>query len=409
MEKRRKLFTIQEGHYTGPKDLENGVPGTISTVTKTTLAGIGIGGVAGKIIEDNFKDGAKLGGKTGFIAGVLIKLLLNSLHNPMTSVKYQEVDKQIRSSFGITRVGGFTFGDSKDNRRKLDNSFAFNDRFLSDYKILVAIQNNRITMYTQNISDQELRRLSETLDYYCKKYYGMNYDSKLINSRNNSYSVSITFTNYSIISDFFIEASEILETRINILDNKINIEDILGEEDNGIKITTPKFFSSGKIDKFDFLKKLSKKEGKISKSVSTGNFNLGIILDTLMESLLEAFSKNKMDSEKYLDSLIKDLDNDFLLFYLKNKLRLIEGIHYTVGQSKGKTNIRLQDGLLFIATGNKKDYEAIIKINKSFSSSDYKNGIKVLTYKPKSKSELEIVLGKLFNLGIFPNIYVKNL
>ena len=181
---RRKLFTIQEGHYTGPKDLENGVPGAFGTVTKTTLTGIGIGGVAGKIIEDNFEKGAKVGGKTGFIAGILIKLLLNSLHNPMSSVKYQEVDKNIRSNFGISRVAGFTIGDSKENRKKLDSCFAFNDRYLFDYKIIVAIQNNQVTLYTQNISDFELRRLSESLDYYCKKYYGMNYNSKIINSRN---------------------------------------------------------------------------------------------------------------------------------------------------------------------------------------------------------------------------------
>ncbi len=411
--KRRKLFTIQEGHYTGPKDLENGVPGAFGTVTKTTLAGIGIGGVAGKIIEDNFEKGAKIGGKTGFIAGVLIKLLLNSLHNPMSSVKYQEVDKNIRSNFGITRVAGITMGDSRENRAKLDKCFAFNDRYVYDYKIIVAIQNNQVTMYTQNISDFELRRLSETLDYYCKKYYGMNYNSKLINSRNNSYSISITFTNYSIITDFFIEVAEVLETRINVLDNKAIVEDRIGEEDE-IKITTPKFFSSTiSFDKLEFLKILSQKGGSIVESIARGINAKDIAVSSVMDSIVETIKRSLgMDIDKFTSvSNSKDFNNDYLLYLLKNKLRLIEDIHYTVGQKKGnKMNIRLQNGLLFVVVlNNSRDYESMKKIDKYFIESNYGNEVKIFTYKTKSKSELEVVLSKLFNLGVIPNIFTKEL
>lgn len=410
---RRKLFTIQEGHYTGPKDLENGVPGAFGTVTKTTLAGIGIGGVAGKIIEDNFEKGAKVGGKTGFIAGVLIKLLLNSLHNPMNSVKYQEVDKNIRSNFGISRVAGFTVGDSKENRKKLDSCFAFNDRYLFDYKIIVAIQNNQVTLYTQNISDFELRRLSESLDYYCKKYYGMNYNSKIINSRNNSYGVTITFTNYSIISDFLIEVAEVLETRINILDNKTRIEDSLSESSE-IKITTPKFFSSTiSIDKYDLMKLISEKSGKIVKSISNGISIGDSVVSNVIESITEAMERGQgMNPEKFLSiSNSKDFNNDYLLFILKNKLRLLKDVHYTVGKKKGnRINIRLQNGFLFVAVlNNSRDYDSMKKISNYFIESDYGKEVKIFTYKTKSKSELEVVLGKIFNLGLIPNIYTKEI
>lgn len=410
---RRKLFTIQEGHYTGPKDLENGVPGVFGTVTKTTLAGIGIGGVAGKIIEDNFEKGAKVGGKTGFIAGVLIKLLLNSLHNPMNSVKYQEVDKNIRSNFGISRVAGFTVGDSKENRKKLDSCFAFNDRYLFDYKIIVAIQNNQVTLYTQNISDFELRRLSESLDYYCKKYYGMNYNSKIINSRNNSYGVTITFTNYSIISDFLIEVAEVLETRINILDNKTRVEDNLSESSE-IKITTPKFFSSTiSIDKYDLIKLISEKSGKIVKSISNGISIGDSVVSNVIESITEAMERGQgMNPEKFLSiSNSKDFNNDYLLFILKNKLRLLKDVHYTVGKKKGnKINIRLQNGFLFVAVlNNSRDYDSMKKISNYFIESDYGKEVKIFTYKTKSKSELEVVLGKIFNLGLIPNIYTKEI
>ncbi len=396
---RRKLFTIQEGHYTGPKDLEDGIPGAFGTVTKTTLAGIGIGGVAGKLIEDNFKKGAKLGGKTGFVAGILIKVLLNSLHNPMTSVKYQEVDKQIRSSFGINRVSGFTFGDSKENRIKLDESFAFNDRYIHDYKIIIAIQNNQVTLYTQNISDSELRRVSDTLDYYCKKYYGMDYNSKILSSRNNSYSVSITFTNYSIISDFLIELADVLKTKINILDNKAIVEDRIGNEENEIKISTPKFFSKT-LDKYELLRILGNNGEKVVKSF----FGQGNIISVIMESLVAATDKLTPNELAFITNY-KDLNNDYLLFLIKNKLRLIDGIHYTVGQNKGNTNIKLHNGILFITVqNNSKDNESLKKIGKYFTITKH-GEVNILAYKVRSKPELEVVVSKLFSTGIIPNIF----
>jgi hypothetical protein len=398
---RRKLFTIQEGHYTGPKDLEDGVPGAFGTITKSTLAGIGIGGVAGKLIDDNFKKGAKLGGKTGFVAGVLIKLLLNSLHNPMNSVKYQEVDKHIRSNFGINRVSGFTFGDNKDNRAKLDKSFAFNSRYLGDFKIIVAIQNNQVTLYTQDLSDFELKSLSETLDYYCKKYYGMNYNSKLILSKNNSYSISIIFTNYNIISDFLVEVSEVLNTRINILDNKTNIEDYLINEDGSeIKISTPKLFSEGKIDKFDLMRILGNKGCKIAKKIVTGGNVLKEVLLAIIESM------NGHSNAELMFQAKKDLNNDYLLFVLKNKLKLIKDLHFTTGNS-GKMNMRLHDGVLIITVFEKSSEYKSLKSLKVFAESDYKNnGVKILVYKVNSKLELENILKKIFNLGVIPNIFM---
>ena len=125
---RQKEYTIQEGHYTGPKDMED-VPSALSVIGKSTLAGTGVGAAIGTLVKDTgIMKGATTGGKVGFIAGVLMKVLLNMLHNPMTTVKYQEVDKLIRRDFGIYRVSGITVGDSRDKRGKLDERFAFNDR-----------------------------------------------------------------------------------------------------------------------------------------------------------------------------------------------------------------------------------------------------------------------------------------
>ena len=98
---RQKQYTIPEGHYTGPKDMDK-VPGAVEVIGKSALAGAGVGGAVGGLLNDSTViSGAIQGGKYGAIAGTILKFFLNYLHNPMTSIKYQEVDKLIRREFGI--------------------------------------------------------------------------------------------------------------------------------------------------------------------------------------------------------------------------------------------------------------------------------------------------------------------
>ena len=62
---RQKDFTIQEGHYTGPKDMDK-VPGAIEVIGKSALAGTGIGGLIGGVVKDqSVLGGAITGGKYG--------------------------------------------------------------------------------------------------------------------------------------------------------------------------------------------------------------------------------------------------------------------------------------------------------------------------------------------------------
>ena len=116
---RQKNFTIPEGHYTGPKDMDK-VPGVLEMVGKSALGGMAVGAVAGKLMkESSVLEGAYTGGKYGALTGLLLKFFINYLHNPMTSVKYQDVDKMIRREFGIYRdqkVEEFKkyFEDTKD-------------------------------------------------------------------------------------------------------------------------------------------------------------------------------------------------------------------------------------------------------------------------------------------------------
>lgn len=147
----------------------------------------------------------------------------------MSSIKFQEVDKLIRREFGIYRASGVTIGDSLDKRAKIDEKFSFNDRNVTAYKLNFSIQDNSITMYTFGMTSKELEKTSDSLDYYCKKYTGMEYSSYAINSRNNSYSVAIVFTNYQVIANFIMELSNTLGVKINLLDNKALVENRIKE------------------------------------------------------------------------------------------------------------------------------------------------------------------------------------
>ena len=117
------------------------------------------------------------------------------MHKPMKTMKFQEIDRNIRRQFGMYRVAGLSVGDSIDNRMTMDEKFSFNDRNVTDYKINIAIQNDSLTMYTFGMNDKEIDECSKILDFYTQKYYGVNYSSKLINRTVNSYSIDITFTN----------------------------------------------------------------------------------------------------------------------------------------------------------------------------------------------------------------------
>ena len=174
---RQKDYTIQEGHYTGPKDLDK-VPGAIEVIA--TSAGVGglVGAAVGTVSKDStMLEGALTGGKWGVVAGVLLKLFLNYLHNPMTRVKYQEVDKNIRTRFGVFQMSGITVGDTISKRATIDERFSFNDRDVTAYKINFAVHNDTVTMYTLGMTKEELKKTSDILDYYTKKYTGMEYSS----------------------------------------------------------------------------------------------------------------------------------------------------------------------------------------------------------------------------------------
>ena len=414
---REKIYSIEEGHYTGPKDVES-IPSAVGVIGKSTLVGAGIGAgvnygldkIVGVGSESPVLDGVKSGGKWGLISGIFLKLLLNHIHKPMTSVKYNEVDKLIRKQFGIYRVSGITFNDSLENRKTLNESFSFNDREVLKYKINISICDNSVTLYTFNLSDLELTKTSDHLDYYCKKYFGMEYTSKLINKNINSYSVNIVFTNYNIISLFIIELSKILSTKINILNNKavIDVKSNSLQEEN----TETKDFSLKLLDKYDLAKIFISSAGGIlslsrRKSIPVNQKITSSVIELVINSLdrlsrteraniLGNFSKRSDFNNKYLESSL-------------NRLRYIEGVHYTIGEKNSECSVYLSEGMLIICISNKsKKLDKISKILESYGSFINNLGdVTMMTHNINSRKELDSILVNLMNTLGELNIHTK--
>lgn len=390
---RQKQYTIPEGHYTGPKDMDK-VPGAIEVVGKSALVGAGIGGVTGSLLKDiSITSGAVTGGKYGIIAGIVLKFFLNYLHNPMSSIKYQEVDKLIRREFGIYRASGITVGDSLDKRANLNEKFSFNDRNVTSYKINFSVQDNSITMYTFGMTTKELDKTSETLDYYCKKYTGMEYSSYAINSRNNSYSVAIVFTNYQVIANFIMELSKVLNTKINLLDNKALVEGRIKEAE--------KDFSVKALNKYE-LKKFIGKTGKALFSENPDHV-MGMI-----QSALVLFTNDPEIVPVKRD----DFGNKYLETCL-NRLHYVENYDYTIGEIGADINMSMLSGL-FLVTINKKKSEELKKVDSNFWShlktkvNRVDTGkVVIFNYTIKTKNEFDFILNKFMSLDIKPNIFEK--
>ena len=403
---RQKVFTIQEGHYTGPKDMDK-VPSAVEVLSKGTIGGAVLGGVIGKIANDDTIKGALTGGKWGFIGSVVLKMFINYLHNPMTSIKFKEVDKNIRRQFGIFRASGITVGDSVEKRASVDEKFSFNDRNVASYKINFAVSDNQITMYTYGIDNQELEKINKILDYYCKKYFGMEYSSSVINQRLNSYSVSIVFTNYQVISSFIMELSNSLQTKINLLDNKAIVSSRLEEVSPKDEEEDEKSFSVKEINKYDLIQILSKTVSVPLVFPSTWKKNIsGVIMNAINEA-----SKKISDNELAKSGVPvsrENIGNTYLEEVLK-KLHYIEGFNYTVGDEKAADNISLHQGRFLITT--LKGSESGKEIDKFWNPLRGKinrvdtGKVLVFTYTISDRKEFEFILKKLMQTKITFNIF----
>ena len=403
---RQKDFSIKEGHYTGPKDMDK-VPGAVEVIGKSALGGALAGSAVGAILKDSTAlEGALTGAKWGGVGGIILKFFINYLHKPMSKVKFAEVDRNIRREFGIYRVAGITIGDKIDKRADVDEKFGFSDRQVTNYKLNFAVQNNRVTMYTFDLSNDELNKVDKILDYYCKKYTGMEYTSDVINYKLNSYSVDIIFTNYQVISNFIMELSNELGCRINLLDNKALVDGRL-KDTNEVQEET-KNFSVAELNKFEALKILGKAGLRAVVNLKKGP---GMSFASFLIELLSG-SAEKLQA----DELIKtghpaprgSFGNKYIEDVLK-KNRFTEGLHYSVlKKSEAPINISMISGL-FIVTADKGKVSE--KTDKWYKSWQLKMGRKdtgkcvVYTYTIQSRKEFEYILLSLMKIDEDINIF----
>ena len=408
---RQKNYTIPEGHYTGPKDMDK-LPGTIEVIGKSAIGGAIIGGIVGKVDKDStVLEGAKKGAGIGTLAGIGLKMITNYVHKPMSKVKFQDVDKVIRREFGIYRAASLTVGDSVSNRASFDEKFSVNDRNVSNYKLIFCIQNNKVTMYTFGMTSDEIDKCSKILDYYCKKYFGMEYHSSLLNQKVNAYSVDITFTNIQVISNFIMEMSNELQTKIDLLDSNAIVGSRLKEASDSNDNTEgeERNFSVAAINKYDLFKILGKSIAFPSKMKYSKSLKESLSL-SLLGLLVNSAAKLKTDELTMSNIPVprENFGNVYLEETLK-KLHYIERFNYTIGDKNSEANMSMVSGL-FIVTANKgnaskeidkKYWESLkTKINRSEDGK-----VVVYTYSIQSRQEFEFLLKKLMSTKITFNIY----
>ena len=436
---RQRKFTIPEGHYTGPKDMEE-IPSALGMASKGALAGAGLGGAIGAISRDGHIIGdAVSGAKYGFLSGLAAKFFVNYLHKPMNRVKYQEVDKAIRRQFGVYQMSGITVGDSIDKRANINEKFEFNDRDVSKYKINIAIHDDTVTLYTFGLTRDEFSKVDKTLDYYCKKYFSMEYSAKAINPRAMSYAVDISFTNYQVICDFIMELSNTLKTRINLLDNNAiiarRLEDAsanyAGVEDDqqphpmyggdgfDYQRNQEKTFSFninglGRLNKYDLVKIISTGIGAGIAGFSGGNRT-----EAMSEATIEELNAgmNKLSGDRAAQAGLPTMVGNFNNEYLKSRMtrfHYVEGYNYTVGDTKCPVNMSLVSGIFMITVPTGSDEEKSVekslkgliggKIKKSTLG---KVSAYVYSIGNGNRNEFDFILKKFMSSGEKPNIFEK--
>jgi len=435
---RQKECSIKDGYYTGPKDLDK-VPGAFDIIGKGAIGGSIIGGIVGKLSkndrdsgfdDDYISKGAKVGGLAGVAGGIALKLFLNHLHNPMKEVEYKEVDRHLRREFGMYRVGGVVVGDSISNRATLSDKFSFDDRNVTDYKINIAIANNKVVLYTFGASDEDIKKLDSSLDNYCKKYQGMKYSSKLINPNMNSYSVDITFTNYQVIANFIMEISNSLMTKINLLndgasivlnrlkdyrewvDNDSNDEDVFETPQQSSKLFSS-FIDSTRLNKSSIASILSQSGYEfLNKSMfQQGSTIKGCASAAILKAMVAAAKSIKNNELVRLGAPASRYK--FGTSYLKStldKLYYTKGLHYTIGDKNSPNNFSMSEGRFFITIAkNSKDRETVdSKFWNGLKSVVHRNDLGEVisyTYTIKSREEFEMILKKLMSTKVKFNLF----
>ena len=190
-----------------------------------------------------------------------------------------------------------------------------------------------------------------------------------------------------------MELSKVLNTKINLLDNKALVEGRIKEAE--------KDFSVKALNKYE-LKKFIGKTGKALFSENPDHV-MGMI-----QSALVLFTNDPEIVPVKRD----DFGNKYLETCL-NRLHYVENYDYTIGEIGADINMSMLSGL-FLVTINKKKSEELKKVDSNFWShlktkvNRVDTGkVVIFNYTIKTKNEFDFILNKFMSLDIKPNIFEK--
>jgi hypothetical protein len=201
-----------------------------------------------------------------------------------------------------------------------------------------------------------------------------------------------------------MELSERLATKINLIDNKINVSQKWEDDES-----EEKTFSE--MSRADLIKVLGKGAASgiasIRPTASWGE-NIGYVALGLIRTAM-----NKIGQEELVKSGMpaprEAFGNEYLQDTLK-KLYYIEGVSYTVGDKSAPNNISMVNGVFIVTTLKGSDEMKEIDSNywnakrKAIKRSDTGKVI-IYSYSIESRKDMEFLLKKLMSTGITFNIY----
>ena len=119
--------------------------------------------------------------------------------------------------------------------------------------------------------------------------------------------------------------------------------------------------------------------------------------------------RNRNNEDNPDASLISGEINNIYLEKRLNKLYYIEGVHYTKGDKKAKTNISIIRGNLIVTVPkNSEDCKKLDPVLKSKFTRKDTGKVIVYIYKIASRQEFDFLLKKLMSTKIKVNIYDNN-
>lgn len=441
--RKRKNFTIPEGHYTGPQ--QETIDGWLEAANTAGIVGAGLGAARSYISEkeedknkstiQKLVSGASQGYFYGALSGMAIKGITEYINKPLKDIEFQKLDRSIRSEFGSFKIPIINKAIGlEDKSNSIKDKIVYNDRNLTNFKLNFGIRKDQIVMYTFGVSDSELDSLSMALDDFVQTQPNMNYHSSLINKSQNSYAVAITFTTYSVAAKYIIRAAEIVSSKVNVLDrdyiiarrvNEFNVDklsdsdtsepnstsvnnNVISEEnDDSVKV-----FSLTGEDKYSALEFLKNEGGEtladIARSIKTRKISSTAsnhLIRLVQHAIGRAAEKGKIKAG--LPVKREELNSGFLIDTL-NKLRYVKGFNYTVDKTNNDCNISMVSGIFVVSIdkGDKSeqvDEEFYNKAKDRIRRSEIDKVVSYV-YSISSRSDFEFLLKKLFSTKLKFNV-----